>query len=131
MSASILISDLDSHPYLVIRIHLLGIRLALTIPEMIPIRRRQSQLDLTVTFLGRDALQVFVLADVRAFPGMTDLANADDGFARDFFFLEESCNVGNIVSENGGIWAVDLFHAIKGRPEGAPEPRSEQSQHLE
>lgn len=108
--------------YLVRRIEILGICLALTVPEMVPIWRSHGQLHLPVAFLGRDALQILKCLDVRALAGVADFTNADNGFTRHFVFLKKSGDIWHIIPEDGWVWTVYLLHAVQCWPEVAPEP---------
>jgi len=104
---------------LITTIHLLRVRLALLIPQMVPIGRRERHLDITMALLGRNALEVLELPNVRALARVADLADADHGLAGDLLFLDEGRDVRDVQAEDGELGVVDLFHAVQGGEERA------------
>lgn len=106
---------------LIARIHALRIRLPLLISKMIPIRRCERHLNIPMPLFGHNTLEELELPDVRALPGMADLALADHRLPRDLLLLEEGRDVRDVVPEDTGVGPADLGHAVQGREEGAPE----------
>lgn len=97
----------------VIFVHLLRVRQALLVAEMVPIRRRECKLDVPPLALRDKRLHIFKLVDVAALARMADLAIADDRLAGNMFLLEERGDVWRVRAENVGVRPVHLLHAVQ------------------
>lgn len=105
---------------LVRSIHILGISLALLIPQVIPVGSRQSELQI-LDFLWRNqARQVLELVDVRT-SNMLDLAGTEHSLAGLMTRFKESGNVGSTSTED--VWSKvrNFVKAIKTWEKGASE----------
>ena len=106
---------------LVVLVHLFRIGQTLLVPQMVPIGRSKSNLDIAMPLFRRDGLHVLKLSNVRALSSVADLAITDNTLTRDLLVLQECSDVRDVLAEDLWVRAEDLFHAIERGEEGAPE----------
>ena len=101
-------------------VHIGGVGLALLVPQVVPVRGGKGDLDVLDLLGGNKAGEVFELVDIGA-TNVLDLAGADHALAGLVAGLEESGDIGSVVTEDIGVDLVDLFESLQTGEEGAPE----------
>lgn len=100
-------------------VHILWVRLALTVAHVVPFGRREGEFDFTPAFARQQRFHVFELREVGRGAGVADLAGADDRFGGFSFVFDEGRDVGHVAAEDGDGRVVDFFHPVEGGEEGA------------
>ena len=106
--------------FFVTRIDVFGIRLPLSVPHVVPFRRRHCEFAFLGLFFWYNTLQVIPLINVSA-SNMLDLAGADDAFGRLVTLLHEGRNVGHVGAEDLGWGVLDFLEAFHAWEESTPE----------
>ena len=105
---------------LVVGVHRLGVSLALTVAQVVPVRSGKSNLQVLNLVGGDLAGQVLELVDVGA-TDVLDLSGADDTLTGLVTSLQESSDIGGVGTEVIHLDIADLLEAVETGEESTPE----------
>lgn len=101
-------------------VHLLGIGLALLVPQVVPVGSSQSDLQVLNLLRRDEASKVLELVDIGA-ANMLDLTGTDHALTGLVTLLDERSHIGGIKTEIVDVDVLDLFESFQTGEEGAPE----------